>query len=65
MIRIGVGEVPAEASDGPIEVAGSGWEFDDREALAVGGHVLPGRAEDANFNEPVLAPLSGLDCATD
>jgi hypothetical protein len=47
VIRIGVGEVPAEASRGPVEIAGSGWEFDEREALAVGRHVLPDSPEHA------------------
>jgi hypothetical protein len=53
--RIVVGEVPAEASGGPVEATGAGWEFDQREAIAVGRHVLPRWAEHAEFGEPILA----------
>jgi hypothetical protein len=49
MIRIGVGEVPAEASGGPVKVAGSGRQFGKGEALAVRRHVLPRWAEHAEL----------------
>ena len=55
MIRIGVGEVPAEASGGPVKVAGSGREFGEREALAVGRHMPPRLGEDAELGETFLA----------
>jgi hypothetical protein len=55
MIRVGVYEVPAEASGGSVEVAGSGRHFGQREAIAVGRHVFPDRPEHAEIDELILA----------
>ena len=67
MAGIGVGEVAAEASSGPVEVAGSGRQFDQGESLAVGRHVLPrlARATPSSVSRSSLATYSGNELASD
>src|SRR4029453_13905529 len=52
---ISVGEVATEAPRGPVEVAGPDRQGHEGDAIAVRGQVPPGRAEDAELGELLLA----------
>src|SRR6266542_521529 len=52
---VGVGEVAPETGCGSVQVSRSGWQVDERQAIALGRHALPDRPEDAEIGEPILA----------
>jgi len=55
MAGIGVGEVPAETSGGSVQVAGPDRQVKERDSIAIGGQMSPGRTEDPELGELVLA----------